>query len=256
MTKKLKFKISGLRRFEARDFLYEVEEVMKAQLSNERDSAITQLFSTAIEKYDEALSRDDFAVETKAMKEADHDVCEKYSGLKHFVRGLLKHPDASIQKNAELVMRLFEKYGEIRNSSMGHRYTSIEHFMDDLGELGSEVHSELGIEVWIEGLTLAVAKYKVARSVQRSERGSYQKGLVQECRLRAEDAYRQLIEKVCAYYISFEEEGYRVFIENVSARVDVLKSMLKSRATRSENEREEDPEEPSNEGVQDSTTEE
>ena len=256
MKNKMKFKIGGLRRYEARDFLYEVEEVMKAQLSNERDSVITRLFSTAIEKYDEALSRDDFSVETKAMNEADRDVCEKYCGLKHFVRGLQKHPNSGIQKNATEVMRLFDKYGDIRGASMGHRYTSIEHFLDDLGKLGSEVHTELGIDVWIEGLTLAVAKYRVARGVQRSERGSYQKGLVQECRLQAEEAYRQLIEKVWAHYISLEEDSYRIFIENVGARVEVLKSMLKTRATRSENELEEEQKEPSQEEVQDSTTEE
>lgn len=256
MKNKMKFKIGGLRRYEARDFLYEVEEVMKAQLSNERDSGITLIFSTAIKKYDEALSREDFTVETKAMNEADHDVCDKYCGLKHFVRGQLKHPNSGIQKSAIEVMRLFDKYGDIRSSSMGHRYTSIEHFLEDLNKLGTEVLAELGIDVWIEGLTLAIAKYRVARGVQRNERGSYQKGLVQECRLQAEDAYRQLIEKVWAHYISFEEEPYRLFIENVGARVEVLKSMLKSRATRSENEREEEQKEPSQEIVESSGTEE
>lgn len=230
-----KLRTNMLRKDELLGVLQETLEFSTALLSNERDASVLTMYRSAVEEYRDALLQNFYTKETKAKDEADVAVCEQYRGLKHVAKGLLLHPDKSIRTMAENVMDIIEEHDKIIHTSKAQRYAKLDKLMIELNVLGTEVHSALGIEAWLEGLTLSIAKYKVARDVQRQERLEYQKGWVAESRQKVEAAYHELVETINAHMISFGEEEYIDFVKNVNATVEVQKAIIKSRATRAEN---------------------
>ena len=240
---------SAFRRDEALGYFQRVLDLATATLSNERDAVVLALYRSSVEEYRTALQQDFFREETEAMNQANRTVHRQFRGMKHLIQGMLLHPDTKIQKEAQDVMNIIKKYSDISNGSMDHRYGILDTMMDELSMVSAEVQADLGIDTWLEGLTLAIAKYKVARDVQRNERVEYQTGLVKSCREALEQDYRKLINSVNAYAITFGEEDYVSFIEHMNAMIKVEKAVLKSRTTRSEAKKEEtDASKPSQDG--------
>jgi hypothetical protein len=249
MDKVSVLKTSAFRRDEALGYYQRVLDLATATLSNERNAVVLALYRSSVEEYRTALQQDFFREETEAMNQANRTVHRQFRGMKRLIQGMLLHPDTKIQKEAQEVMNLIKKYSDISKGSMDHRYGVLDTMMNELSTVTSEVQEDLGIATWLEGLTLAIAKYKVARDIQRNERVEYQTGLVKNCRTALEENYRKLTNSVNAYAITFGEEEYTSFIEHINAMIKVEKAVLKSRATRSEAKKEEtDASKPSQDG--------
>jgi hypothetical protein len=249
MDKVSVLKTSAFRRDEALGYYQRVLDLATATLSNERNAVVLALYRSSVEEYRTALQQDFFREETEAMNQANRTVHRQFRGMKRLIQGMLLHPDTKIQKEAQEVMNLIKKYSDISKGSMDHRYGVLDTMMNELSTVTSEVQEDLGIATWLEGLTLAIAKYKVARDIQRNERVEYQTGLVKNCRTALEENYRKLTNSVNAYAITFGEEEYTSFIEHINAMIKVEKAVLKSRTTRSEAKKEEtDASKPSQDG--------
>ena len=249
MDKVSVLKTSAFRRDEALGYYQRVLDLATATLSNERNAVVLALYRSSVEEYRTALQQDFFREETEAMNQANRTVHRQFRGMKRLIQGMLLHPDTKIQKEAQDVMNIIKKYSDISNGSMDHRYGILDTMMDELSTVSAEVQADLGIDTWLEGLTLAIAKYKVARDVQRNERVEYKTGLVKNCRDVLEENYRKLTNSVNAYAITFGEEEYTSFIEHMNAMIKVEKAVLKSRTTRSEAKKEEtDASKPSQDG--------
>jgi hypothetical protein len=249
MDKVSVLKTSAFRRDEALGYYQRVLDLATATLSNERNAVVLALYRSSVEEYRTALQQDFFREETEAMNQANRTVHRQFRGMKRLIQGMLLHPDTKIQREAQEVMNLIKKYSDISKGSMDHRYGVLDTMMNELSTVTSEVQEDLGIATWLEGLTLAIAKYKVARDIQRNERVEYQTGLVKNCRTALEENYRKLTNSVNAYAITFGEEEYTSFIEHINAMIKVEKAVLKSRTTRSEAKKEEtDASKPSQDG--------
>lgn len=249
MDKVSVLKTSAFRRDEALGYYQRVLDLATATLSNERNAVVLALYRSSVEEYRTALQQDFFREETEAMNQANRTVHQQFRGMKRLIQGMLLHPDTKIQKEAQEVMNLIKKYSDISKGSMDHRYGVLDTMMNELSTVSAEVQADLGIATWLEGLTLAIAKYKVARDIQRNERVEYQTGLVKNCRTALEENYRKLTNSVNAYAITFGEEEYTSFIEHINAMIKVEKAVLKSRTTRSEAKKEEtDASKPSQDG--------
>ena len=249
MDKVSVLKTSAFRRDEALGYYQRVLDLATATLSNERNAVVLALYRSSVEEYRTALQQDFFREETEAMNQANRTVHRQFRGMKRLIQGMLLHPDTKIQKEAQEVMNLIKKYSDISKGSMDHRYGVLDTMMNELSTVTSEVQEDLGIATWLEGLTLAIAKYKVARDIQRNERVEYQIGLVKNCRTALEENYRKLTNSVNAYAITFGDEEYASFIEHINAMIKVEKAVLKSRTTRSEAKKEEtDASKPSQDG--------
>ena len=249
MDKVSVLKTSAFRRDEALGYYQRVLDLATATLSNERNAVVLALYRSSVEEYRTALQQDFFREETEAMNQANRTVHRQFRGMKRLIQGMLLHPDTKIQKEAQEVINIIKKYSDISKGSMDHRYGVLDTMMNELSTVTSEVQEDLGIATWLEGLTLAIAKYKVARDIQRNERVEYQTGLVKNCRTALEENYRKLTNSVNAYAITFGDEEYASFIEHINAMIKVEKAVLKSRATRSEAKKEEtDASKPSQDG--------
>lgn len=249
MDKVSVLKTSAFRRDEALGYYQRVLDLATATLSNERNAVVLALYRSSVEEYRTALQQDFFREETEAMNQANRTVHRQFRGMKRLIQGMLLHPDTKIQREAQEVMNIIKKYSDISKGSMDHRYGVLDTMMNELSTVTSEVQEDLGIATWLEGLTLAIAKYKVARDIQRNERVEYQIGLVKNCRTALEENYRKLTNSVNAYAITFGDEEYASFIEHINAMIKVEKAVLKSRTTRSEAKKEEtDASKPSQDG--------
>jgi ABC-type lipoprotein export system ATPase subunit len=216
------------------------------------DNVAMVLRMVGIRNKEEIRRKVEYALDLVGMYRYRKRYCDMLSGGERqrvgIARAIVKNPSIIIadeptgnldSANTLEVMNIIKKYSDISKGSMDHRYGVLDTMMNELSTVTSEVQEDLGIATWLEGLTLAIAKYKVARDIQRNERVEYQTGLVKNCRTALEENYRKLTNSVNAYAITFGEEEYTSFIEHINAMIKVEKAVLKSRATRSEAKKEE-----------------
>lgn len=234
------FTIERLRNDEAFGLLQRIQNLGTALLTQEVDAPILAAFKTAVDEFDAALKQDVKFKDTKAVEQADALVDEIYRGLKLFARGMQLHPDMAKRAEAEDVMFIIDKYGDLIDLPYNQQYGALHNSMQELTALPAELQTSLGLAPWLEGLTLAIAKFQSAREAQTSAKGDYQVGLVKESRTEAEKAYRTFVRSINAFAIAFGEANYTTFINQVNAMIADAKALLKGRVTRNEEEEEDE----------------
>lgn len=230
--------IERLRNDEAFGLLQRIQNLGTALLTQEVDAPILAAYKAAVDNFDAALKQDVKFKDTKAVEAADALVDEIYRGLKLFARGMQLHPDMAKRAEAEDVMFIIDKYGDLIDLPYNQQYGALHNSMQELIALPAELQTSLGLAPWLEGLTLAIAKFQSAREAQTSAKGDYQVGLVKESRIEAEKAYRTFVRSINAFAIAFGEANYTTFINQVNAMIADAKALLKGRVTRNEEEEE------------------
>lgn len=235
MTQFKKFAVKRLHNNELLGFLLRALSSSEALLSSENDKAMLEAFRKAVLDYDVAIQQNSFKHETKAVVDASNRAILVYRGFTHFINGMMNHPQAGKGKIAVKVKDIIEKYDHLANATVNNRYAILYSILQDVNELSSEDQTSLHLSEWIEGLTVAMAEFKIALDVQNTVRGRYQKGLVQDTRLAVEEAYHVFTETLYACFILKEDPCYGALIDDLNAMISVLQTTLKLRATRSEN---------------------
>ena len=235
MTNVDKFGVKRLHGNELLGFLLRALSCTEALLKSEDDKPIVDAFRTAVLAYDAAIKQNLFKHETQAVVFASNRAQLMYRGFEHFIDGMLLHPRAEKVKVAVNVRDIIDKYGSLHHLSVNNRYAILYSVLQDVNELSSEDQASLYLSEWIEGLTLAIEDFKLALDVQNMQRARYQKGLVKDTRLMVEEAYVVFTNSVNACAILKGDACYANLIDNLNAMISVLKTTLKSRSTRSEN---------------------
>lgn len=233
---------SRLRNDEVFGLFQRVLSLGQVLLTQEMDAAILALYKKAVDDFDASLKQDIKLKETEIMEAADKYVDEVYRGLKHHIRAQMLHPDLEKRKEAKTVMNILDKYGFLIRLPYNQQYGALHNSIQELTALSTEMQTSLSLGPWLEGLALAFAKFTSAREAQTKEKATYQVRLVKECRIAAEQAHRNFIHAVNTFAITFGEEKYASFIDQVNIMIADAKIALKQRITRAENEKEENEE--------------
>lgn len=233
-----------LRNEELFGLLQRVLNLGQALLTQEVDATILAAYKAAVDSYDDALNQNIKFKDTEALESADKFVDELYRGLKHHARSLLLHPNSETRKNGKTVMNSIEKFGDVIRLPYNQQYGVLHNLMEELTAIPAETQTSLGLGPWLEGMTLAIAKFQSAREAQTVEKATYQVRLVKETRIAAERAHRTFIRAVNTFAVTFGEEGYASFIDQVNTMLADVKALLKGRTTRAENDKEDNAETP------------
>lgn len=239
--KKIDFlSIEKLRNDEAFGLLQRVLNLGTAILTQEVDVPILAAYKAAVDEFDAALKQDVKFKDTKTVDLADALVDEIYRGFRLYIRGMQLHPDMAKRAEADSVLAIIDKYGDVVNLPYNQQYGALHNSMQELTALPAEMQTSLGLTPWLEGLTLAIAKFQSAREALTAEKGAYQAGLSKETRIAAEKAYRTFVKSVNVFAAAFGEANYATFIDQVNSMIADAKAVLKSRATRAENQKNEE----------------
>lgn len=228
-----KIKLSKLRNDELFELLHRILNLGFSLLTNDADVALLASYRKAVDEYDVALNQYRKFAETKTVRIADRWVDETYRGLKLYLRSMQLFPDEEKRKVADEAIRIMDKYGNLTMLSYDQQYGALHGAIDELHGLPDQVQTTLGLTPWIEGLDKAIVRFVSERESLTAHKGAYQVGLVKKTRTAAEQAHRTFVATINAYAITFGEQNYAMFIDQVNAMIVDAKTQLKSRTTRS-----------------------
>lgn len=237
------FAMDRFRNMEELGFFLEVNGQINKLLTGEMEAKVVNDFQTAMDEYNCALRQRRSSEETAVMKEIDNQIKKLYSGMVLMVQSLMLHPSEGKRTMAEPVQHIIDKFGGFYNKSIASRHTNIDRILNEMEKLGEQTLQTLDLQPWIEALRTALQEYKLTQKSQISNRAKYKKGWSTTSRQAAEEAYNNLTSSINALYMIYNEERYAQFIRHINTIIAHQKANFKSRATRSENKKE-DPTEP------------
>ena len=119
--------------------------------------------------------------------------------------------------------------------------------MDDLRAIPEEELQAIGIDMWITELTKVAGRYMNAYRSFIEEEASKTKGITQQRRTEADDAYKLLVKRVNAIELINADGRHTEFINNVNILINKEKTKLAAHQTRAENKKEAEKKEPAGE---------
>ena len=230
-----KFRIKGVHYDEFLGFLLRFLNTSEALFTTAEDQALLAPFRVAVRSYEAAMKQTNYKRETQAVATASERVVKIYCGLKGYLKSMVLHPSEERCQAAQKVLESIGKYGSIHNISANTRYALLNSVIEELQQRSTQEFSLLQLQEWLDGLSAATAEFKMALDAQNAERAQVQKGRVKEAHAAVVLAYNTFTQKVNACAILRGDAHYSQLITEANALIAGIKSLLKLRATRSEN---------------------
>ena len=230
-----KFRIKGVHYDEFLGFLLRFLDASEALFTTAEDQALLAPFRVAVRSYEAAMKQTNYKRETQAVVDTSNRAVKLYRGLKGYLKSMVLHPSEERCQAAQKVLESIGKYGSIHNISANTRYALLNSVIEELQQRSTEESSLLQLQEWLDGLSAATAEFKIALDAQNTERANYQKGRVKEAHAAVVAAYNAFTLKINACAILRGDAHYSQLITEANALIAGIKSLLKLRATRSEN---------------------
>ena len=233
------FNIARLHTQEDFSFLSRVLNLATELLTQESDLAMVATFRTEVEAYDVVLKRSESNSYTTALNEADAVADKRWGAANAYVKAMAEHPDPDIAAAGATVAAIFKKYGTLTTMGFDEEYGRYDNLLKDIADLPKETLELIYFADWYDSMSSAMAKFLEIRTLKVAEDASREAGVVKECRVAADAAYKSLAQRVNALVIVNGEDPYADFIDQVNVMIADAQAMLSARATRAANAKEE-----------------
>jgi len=208
-----------------------MKEVLNRATGNEKVAAqtATSVLGKKVAKEDELLKISQRNELTEPISVADKERDKYYLGYKNAVKGYLSMPEGDLLTAAEKLQRHIDDY-KIDPRSQLDKETS------DLGNLITDLEGKFATEIATIGLTKFVENMKTANDnvrtliQQRDDQGpAIEVGALKAARVDTDDAYRSLVMRVNALWITDYDDLYDQFISETNRQIARFKEQMKSR---------------------------
>lgn len=250
--------------------LPDVQSVLRTlALKSPRLQKAVDKFVEAVEAFDAALRMARKKPLTEQLASADEDRDKAWMGSNTYINAMLNHPDAEVAAVAKIAREIFDKYGNPTRLSRKEESSSLHNLLQDIEAM--ESRETIDFDPWYNWMKTAHEAYEALRTERADAKNREEKGLAQEARTTAEDAYREMAKVLNSVVVYEETDEYDKFINRINNEIDELSALIKQRETRRENQGSttseptpsdddkpttEEPEEPSTEEPDTPTTEE
>ena len=250
--------------------LPDVQSVLRTlALKSPRLQKAVDKFVEAVEAFDAALRMARKKPLTEQLAAADEDRDKAWMGSNTYINAMLNHPDAEVAAVAKIAREIFDKYGNPTRLSRKEESSSLHNLLQDIEAM--ESRETIDFDPWYNWMKTAHEAYEALRTERADAKNREEKGLAQEARTTAEDAYREMAKVLNSVVVYEETDEYDKFINRINNEIDELSALIKQRETRRENQgittseptpsdddkpSTEEPEEPSTEEPDTPTTEE
>lgn len=250
--------------------LPDVQSVLRTlALKSPRLQKAVDKFVEAVEVFDAALRMARKKPLTEKLASADEDRDKAWMGSNTYINAMLNHPDAEVAAVAKIAREIFDKYGNPTRLSRKEESSSLHNLLQDIEAM--ESRETIDFDPWYNWMKTAHEAYEALRTERADAKNREEKGLAQEARTTAEDAYREMAKVLNSVVVYEETDEYDKFINRINNEIDELSALIKQRETRRENQgtttpeptpsdddkpSTEEPEEPSTEEPDTPTTEE
>ena len=196
------------------------------------DEPAIQGFGTAVDALDAELKQDEKNSFTKTRQEADRVADDTWRGLQMQADAMTRFPNPEVQAIAVKVDEVIERYGTLTEMGYDEEYANMKGVLEELKAFSPEELEKIGLSVWVAALEAAYNDFILASLNKETEAGEKVKGIVQQRRREAEQAYYSLVQRINAGAIYNGDEPYVEFIGMLNAQIDERKATLTARQTR------------------------
>lgn len=203
------------------------------------DNAVAT-YKEKVDALDDALKDSSSVPGAADATAADVARDSSWRGGNNYLKAMTAHPDEAIRTTAEEVKSLFDKYGDPTSLSQTAESGVLHNLIQDLKALDGSKLTALAFNPWLTDLETSEEAFLSAVKVRTEEEAARVVGIVKQSRLAADEAYRKLVETVNALATINGEMPYATFTDHLNVLVAQQKAVLKSRATKSTNKKDDD----------------
>jgi hypothetical protein len=198
---------------------------------------IEQLFALLMAQFndeDTVLKKVMKSVNTVAINGADKRRDEIWHAMSELVKLSLHHYLDDVRKAAYKLSVLFATYGNIARQSLDAETSAIYNILQDLrGKYAEQVAKIAGLADWITELEAANIEVDRLMSERYDETAARTDLVMREVRLKIDDAYDAVTERINAAIVMEGDEKYREFVTTLNAvikRYNDIQAQRKGRA--------------------------
>ena len=198
----------------------------------ETDQPAITVFNASVDALDKELKHDAKNSFTQSRQEADRVADDTWRGLKMQADAMTRFPNPEVQAIAVKVDEVIERYGTLTEMGYDEEYANMKGVLEELKAFSPEDLEKIGLSVWVAALEAAYNDFILASLNKETEAGDKVKGIVQQRRREAEQAYYSLVQRINAGAIYNGDEPYLEFMKMLNAQIDERKATLAARQTR------------------------
>ncbi|GBU24886.1 hypothetical protein R83H12_01521 [Fibrobacteria bacterium R8-3-H12] len=190
---------------------------------------IQPLFESYLPHYaraDEALKKIIKSEFTAKIHEADKARDEIYTGMAETAAAALKHFLPHVREAAGRLKILFGTYGDVSNKPMNEETSAIYNILQELqGKYASDA-STVGISYWVAELRSRNEAFEKLVKDRFDETAGKTDIVLKEERMRLDESYRAITERINALAIVEGAESYEPFIKTLNAVISKYTATL------------------------------
>lgn len=196
------------------------------------DQEVISAFVQAVKEFEAALKPNIKNSFTQSRKEADEVTDKLWSGMRMYTEAMTYHSNDVVQKTAEKIETIIDKYGRITKMSYKEQYPNLNGLLNELKGLPADDIANISLAQWIEPLSNAYDTFMAISADKITEDSEKEVGLVEQTRDAAQDAYSAMVTRINAGASYNGDVPYAEFIDTVNVLVDEYKAHIASRKTR------------------------
>ena len=187
-------------------------------LFEDEDAALNKIMKSAI---------------TPEIREADRRRDNIFSGMVNVYKGALKHFDAEKAAAARELKPVFDTYGNLAAKPFNEQSAAVINLLQELTGKYAGYCQTIGITEWVSALADA-NNAVIALMHDRYDEGAERCDIVlRTARLKVDDAYRAVVERVNALVVVEGTERYEEFITTLNLIVEKYANIIAQRAGKS-----------------------
>jgi len=178
---------------------------------------------------DEALKKITKSAITDDIQQADHVRDVTFSGMTGANRAALKHFRPEKVTAAKRLQVLFDTYGNIARKPLNEQTSAIYNLLQELkGAYAADV-AAAGIDDWVQELEANNGAFDLLVKSRYDESAQRTNLVLKEERLRVDDAYRTIVERINALMLIEGGEAYENFIRQFNVVIEKYKNAIARR---------------------------
>lgn len=172
---------------------------------------------------------------SKFIEQLDLQRDRTWNAIYNKVKATMLSPIDDEVTSAEVIMRIFNSYGDIRNLSYNEESAAMSNLISDLLQGSNTNHlTKVGISVWVSEMKNLNDNFQTAFNERNTEYAGRQDGDVRKVRKAIDPVYNSIIEKINASMVMGVAKPIATnFTFELNEKISYYKTTIAARSSRS-----------------------
>lgn len=227
--------LTRLRNNEHFQFMTDVDHLIT--MSQPAELGIEQLyptFKTTFTAEDAAMRAEFGSLKSKSIEELDNLRDQTWNAILLRVKAAQLSPFTNEVESAEVIMRIIDRYGDIRAISYNEETTGITNLVTDLLLPANTEHlNKVAIQRWVPELKSQNEQFQTVFNERNVELSGRVSGDVKAIRVQIDPIYEKLIERINATIVMEVAKPAAInFVSQLNEKIKYYKTTLAARSGR------------------------